>query len=46
MKIFYAEMSIRTLPTTLLQILYTTILNIKVIAKSNIDPDDNFWRNS
>ena len=35
-----------TLPTTLLQIFCRTILNYKVIVKSIIDADDNFWRNS
>ena len=45
-KIFDGEMSITTLPTTLLQIICKTILNFKVIAKSTKDPDDNFWRNS
>ena len=36
-------MSIRTLPSTLLQIYCTTILNFKVIVKSTIDPEDNFF---
>ena len=32
----------RTLPTTLLQKCCKTILNLQVIVKSIIDPDDNF----
>ena len=32
----------RTLPTILLQIYCEIILNLKVIAISIIDPDDNF----
>ena len=44
-KIFDGEMSIRTLPTTLLQFFCKNILNIKVIIKSTIDPEDNFLRN-
>ena len=36
----------RTLSTTLLQIFCVIIFNIKVIAKSIIDPEDNLWRNS
>ena len=44
-KIFDAEMSIRTLPTTLLQIFCKIILISKVIIKSIIDADDNIWRN-
>ena len=30
----------------LLQISFKIIVNSKVIVKSNILPDDNFWRNS
>ena len=36
------EMSIRTLPTNPLQIVFKIVLNSKVIAKSIIDPDDKF----
>ena len=43
-KIFDGEMSVRTVPTTLLQIFCKTILTFKVIVKGIIDPDDNFWR--
>ena len=39
-------MLIRTLPTISLQIFCKMIINSKVIIKSIIDPDDNFWRNS
>ena len=39
-KIFDGEMSIRTLPTYLLQIFCKTILNFKVIVRSTIDPDN------
>ena len=39
-------MFIRTLSTILLQILYKTILNSIVIAKSISDPDDDFFNNS
>ena len=45
-KIFDAEMLIGILSTTPLQILCRIILNSKVISKSIIDPDYNFWRNS
>ena len=38
-------MSIRTLPTTLNQIFCKTILKFRIIVKSIIDPDDNFFRN-
>ena len=44
MKILYIEMSITTLTTTILQIDCKIILNFKVIGKSILDPDDNFWR--
>ena len=37
-------MSIRTLPTTLLQIFYKIILYFQVIVKSVICPDNNFSR--
>ena len=40
-KLFEAEMLIRTLPTTLLQIFRKIIVNSKVIEKSIKDPDDN-----
>ena len=46
MKIFDEEMSIRTLPTTLLQIFCKVILNFRVIVKSITDPDENLWKNS
>ena len=36
----------RTLPTTLIQIFCKIIFNSKVIVKSIIDADDNFWRSS
>ena len=36
----------RTLPTTLLQILCKIILISKVITKSILDPDDDFLMNS
>ena len=39
-------MSIRTLPTPLLQIFYKIIVNSSVIFKSVINPDDICWRNS
>ena len=39
-------MSIRILPTTLLQIVYKIILNFRVFVKSIIDPDNNFMRYS
>ena len=42
---FKAEMFIGALSPTLLQIFCKIILNSKVIVKSIIDPDDNFWRN-
>ena len=42
-KRFEEGMFIRTLPTTLLQILREIILNSLVIVKSIIDLDDNFW---
>ena len=45
-KIFHWKMSIRTSPTTLLQIFCKSTLNLKVIVKSIIDPDDNIWRKS
>ena len=45
-KIFHGEMSIRILSTTLLQKFCKMILNLKVIVKSIIDPDDNFQSNS
>ena len=45
-KIFLGEMSFGTLPTTLLQILYKTILHFKVIVKSIIDPDYSSRGNS
>ena len=45
-KIFDREMLIKTLPTTLLQILLQVVLYYKVIVKSTIVPDDNFYRNS
>ena len=41
---FEEGMSLRTLPTTLLQIFRKIIFNSKVIAKSIKDPDDNFVR--
>ena len=41
-KIFDGEMFIRTLPTTLLQIFCKIILNLKIIAKFDIDPDNYF----
>ena len=44
-KIFDGEISMRRLPTTLLQIFCKTILNFKVIVKNIIDPDDNVWSN-
>ena len=44
-KIFEGEMLIRTLPTTLLQIFCKISFNPKVIVRSTIDPDDNFYRN-
>ena len=36
----------RTLLITLLEIFSKIILNFKLIVKSIIGPDDNFWRNS
>ena len=39
-KIFDEDMSIRTLPTTLLQIFCKISFNSKVIVKSIIDPDE------
>ena len=45
-KIFEGKMLIKTLATTLLQIIDKIIFNFKVIVKSIIDPDDNFERNS
>ena len=44
-KIFEGEMFIRTLPITLLQIFCKIIFNSKVIVKSIIDPDYDFWKN-
>ena len=41
-KISDGEMSIRTLPTTLLQTFCKIILNLKVIVKSTIDPYNHF----
>ena len=43
---FVREMLIRTLSTNLLQIFCEIFLNSKVIVKSIIDPDDNFYGNS
>ena len=40
-KSFEGEIFIRSLPTTLLQILSYIILNFKVLIKSIKDPDDN-----
>ena len=45
-KIFDVEMLIRTLLTTLLQILCIIILTFKVLVKSVIEPEDIFWRKS
>ena len=45
-KRFDGEMSISTLPTTLLQIFCEIILNFKVIVKGSIDPEDKFLWNS
>ena len=39
-KIFEGEVLIRTLPTTLLQIICEITLNSKAIAKSIVNPDD------
>ena len=41
-KLFGKGMRIRTLPTILLQIFWKIFLNVQVIVKSSIDPDDNF----
>ena len=41
-KIFEVEMLIRTLPTTLVQILCKLISNSKVIVKINAETDENF----
>ena len=45
-KIVDEEMVIRTLPTTLLEILFMIIVNSKVIFKCIMDPDVNCWKNS
>ena len=36
----------KTLPTSVLQIIFKIIPNFKVIIKNIIDPDDNLYRNS
>ena len=41
-KIFDGEMFIRSLSTTLLQIFLKIILNLKLIAQFDIDPDNYF----
>ena len=43
---FDGEMLIKTLPPTLLQIFCEIFHISKVIVKSIVDPDDNFWMNS
>ena len=43
---FEEEMSIRPLPTTLLQIFSKTNPSFKIIVKGIIDPDNNFRMNS
>ena len=45
-KIIDEEMSIRTLPITLLQIFCKIIRNSNVFVKSTSDPDEKFCRNS
>ena len=45
-KNIWKKMLFRILPTILLQIFFKIILNSKVVIKSNINPDDNFYRNS
>ena len=40
------EMSLRTIPTSLLQIFFLIILNTEVISKSGMDAYDNFHRNT
>ena len=45
-EIFDGEMLIKTLPPTLLQIFCEIFHISKVIVKSIVDPDDNFWMNS
>ena len=44
-KVYIGEMFNRTLLTTLHQIFHKIIYNFKIIAKSIIDPDDNFRKN-
>ena len=45
-KIFEGEMFMRTLIIILLQIFSKITLYFKLIVKSILGPDDNFWRNS